>query len=150
MTGLPHRSPVQPQRQVASFNAQHPEGPDLLRLGRLSQQAGMLRWVVEREHAPKENLRRSPPAVADILGFQCLVDPPADDAAHYLDFQAVGGGEPFGDQVLDESKGLHAIYVEIEGKLRPAKHPLAMKADQRLFDPSSPTVRVQSRVPGDA
>ena len=116
--GLPHRPPIAPQGQMPSFDAQVLEGAHLLRLGRQPRQAGMLDHVVEREQTPEENFPRGHPAVADVFGAQCLVDPPAEDAAHFLVFQSILGGEPFADQGLDESKGLPAAHLEIEGKLR--------------------------------
>ena len=82
--------------------------------------------------------------MADAFGAERPVDPPVEDAAHFLVFQLVRGGEPFGDQGLDESKGLQAIHLEIEGKLRPL---MTLAVEASHSDPfgfsSRPTQRFQ-------
>ena len=90
----------------------------------------MLQHVVEREEAPEENFRRSHPAVADVLGTQSLEDRPAEDPAHVPFLQAVFGGQPVGDQGLDESKGLPAIHLEIQEELCPGEEAAAVQTGQ--------------------
>ena len=105
----------------------------------------MLQHVVEREQAPEKNFHRSHSAVAYVLGAQGLVDLPAKDPAHLPVLQAVFGGNPLGDQGLDESKDLSAIHLEMEGKLRLGEEAAAMKTSQS--DPfgfsSRPAQRLQ-------
>ena len=61
------------------------ERGDLLGLGRQPRQIGMLKHVVEREAAAHEHGPGSGPAVADVLGAERPVEPPAEDSAYPAD-----------------------------------------------------------------
>ena len=68
--GGPGGFPVHAQGHEPAFDAESLEGADLLRLGRGPAQVRVLEHLVERKQAPHEQVLRSGPAVADVLGAE--------------------------------------------------------------------------------